>query len=339
MNDKKLILIIPIVIVALGFLLSASGTIYTIDESQQVVITQFGEIIGDPITEPGLRFKMPFIQDANYFDKRLLDWEGEKTVSKTKEQKFISVEVYARWRIVDPKVFLQSVAGREETAQSRLDATIDTVVRDIIARYELSELIRSDIENPIVEKVMKGTQASTDIADQAIENILTSSDSAYEERESRIQHGREKITGEIFATAKERVTRFGIELADVRIKRINYQPETRRQVYNRMIAERRREEALYISEGQQIAAEIAGRKDREIKTIQSEAQEKVLKILGEGEALAIATYAAAYQRDAGFYKFYKSLETLKLTINDDTMLILSTDGDLYRILTSAGSVR
>jgi membrane protease subunit HflC len=354
MTKKQLLIIIPILVIVIVAILILSGTLYTIDESEQVVITQFGKIIGDPITEPGMHVKMPFIHQANYFDKRLLDWEGEKTVSKTLEQKFINVEVYARWRIIDPKLFLQTVSGRIATAQSRLDAVIDPIVRDFIARYMLKELVRSDTEKPIMEKILKGTiaaderieerrsgTASTEpsAAEEVVGEIIGTEEEIYEERESWIEHGRDKITREIFESARIEVTRFGIELADVRIKRINYQPETRRQVYNRMIAERRREEALYISQGEQKAAEITGRKDREIKLIQSTAQEAVLKTLGEGEAEAIEIYAQAYEKDADFYRFYKTLETLRATITDGTWLIISTDSEFYRILKQAGGAR
>lgn len=353
--NAKMIIIVAAVIVALLIIVVVSGAFYIVDESQQAVITQFGRIIGDPITEPGLHIKAPFIQEANRFDKRLLDWEGEKTVSKTKEQKFISVEVYARWRITDPKLFLTTVAGRMETALSRLDAIIDPIVRDVIARYTLNELVRSDTEKPIIEKVLKGSMAapSASLRDQSeresaeppaetgetVEDLLSTEQDIYEERESWISQGRDKITGEIFEIAKEKVTQFGIDLVDVRVKRINYQPETRRQVYNRMIAERKREEALYISQGQQEAAEIQGRKDREIKLIQSKSEEAVLRILGEGEARAIETYAAAYNRDAAFYQFYKTLETLRQTLNKESILILSTDSEFYRILKDLGAIR
>lgn len=336
MKKTHIILIIVAVVIILA-LFTLGGSFYTVDESEQVVITQFGKIIGDPITEPGLHFKMPFIHDANYFDKRLLDWDGEKTVSKTKEQKFISVEVFARWKIVNPKLFLQTVSGRFETALSRLDALVDPVVRDVIARYTLNELVRSDTKNPIIEKVLKGSSSGEGVSVGEGTDILTRTEEIYEEKESYITRGRDQISKEIFDSAKDQVTRFGIELADIRLMRINYQPETRRQVYNRMIAERKREENLYISQGEQEAAEIAGRKDRELKLIQSKADEEVMKIIGEGEAEAIETYAKAYSKDAAFYNFYKTLETLKATISKDTWLILSTDSEFYRIFKSVGN--
>lgn len=375
---NRLMIIVPIVVVLLIVLIVLSGALYIIDESKQVVITQFGKIIGEPITEPGLHIKMPFVQEANYFEKRLLDWEGEKTVIKTVEQKFIYVEVYARWRIADPKLFLQTVAGRFEIASSRLDAIIDPIVRDVIANYELRELVRSDTERVIYERVLKGTteaaeaietggdipltpgalteeqlQAQADEAERvrdeeeqeerAFQDLFESIDEQEKELFEllawRIEKGREFISQEIFRKAKEQVTRFGIDLVDVRILRINYQPETRQQVYNRMIAERQRVTARYISEGEQKSAELLGTKDRLVKEIQSKAREQELKILGEGEAQAINIYAEAYSRDSAFYGFYKTLETLRNTVDEGTWLILSTDSELYRILKSVGALR
>jgi membrane protease subunit HflC len=303
MKNTQILLVIVIVVILFA-LFTLGGSFYIVDESEQVVITQFGKIIGDPIDDPGLHFKMPFIHDANYFDKRLLDWEGEKTVSKTKEQKFISVEVYARWRITNPKLFLQTVSGRIETAMSRLDALIDPVVRDVIARYTLNELVRSDTEKAIIERTLKdATKAINQEAIIAGETSQTSGDQdssgedAYDVREIFITQGRDMITKEIFDTAKAQVTRFGIELADVRMIRINYQPETRAQVFKRMIAERNVERDLYISQGEQKAAEIRGKKEFEIKKIQADAAKRVLEIKGEADAEAIMKYANAYSKD------------------------------------------
>lgn len=354
MNTKTIIAIVA-VFVALAIIMVVSGAFYIVDESEQVIITQFGKIIGDPITEAGLHVKMPFVQEVTRFEKRLLDWEGEKTVSKTKEQKFIRVEVYARWRISDPKLFFTTVAGNVDTAISRLDLIIDPIVRDVIARYTLNELVRSDTNKPIIEKVLKGSVAAPSTSTQANpneesskpspsvgsseEDLLNTEQDIYEKHESWITQGRENITREIFQTAKDKVIQFGIELVDVRIKRINYQEQTQKQVFDRMIAERRREEALYISQGEQQAAEIHGRKDREVKMIQSKASEAVFRILGEGEAKAIETYAAAYNRDVNFYQFYKTLETLKQTFNKESLLILSTDSEFYRVIKDLGAIK
>jgi membrane protease subunit HflC len=358
--NKQTITIIIIAVLAVVALAVLSEAIYIVDETEQVVITQFGKIIGDPITNPGLHVKIPFVHQVNTFDKRLLDWNGEKTVSKTLEQKFISVEVYARWRIIEPRTFLQTVSGRIQTALSRLDAVIDPVVRDVIARYELKDLVRSDTDKPMIVKVLSGISSDGVILEegQEVENgagtgesdprnsadMLSQSfkdleEEIYDKIPDTIEFGRKRIVDEITKAAQSRVGRYGIELVDVRIKRINYQPQTRRQVYNRMIAERRSIEALYISQGEQQAAEIQGRKDREIKLIQSRADQIVLKTLGEGEAQAINIYAEAYERDTEFYKFYKSLETLRNTVSSQTMLILSTNSEFYRIFRQIGGGR
>ncbi|HUX05982.1 MAG TPA: protease modulator HflC [Acidobacteriota bacterium] len=372
--NTKLIIIIGALVVALLVIIVLSGSLYIVDESQQAVITQFGKIIGEPVTEPGLHFKAPFVQEARMFEKRVLDWEGEKTVIKTVEQKFIYVEVYARWRITDPKLYLQTVAGSFEVASSRLDAIIDPIVRDFIAKYELSELVRSDTERVIYERVIRGTSEAGEAVDvdvipitattlteseleaqrqQALDEEAQARDETgdifgdidkqesqlFELRARRIERGRFHITQEIFRKAKEQITRFGIDLIDVRILRINYQPETRNQVYNRMISERKRVTARYISQGQQKAAELLGTKDRMLREIESKAEEQELRILGEGEATAIATYAAAYNRDPDFYKFWKSLETLKATVDKDTWIILSTDSEFYQILKSLSAMR
>lgn len=358
--NRALLIIIPVVVVVVLALVVLAGAVYIIDESQQVVITQFGKVIGDPISEPGLHFKAPFIQDANYFDKRLLDWEGEKTVIKTVEQKFIYVEVYARWRISDPRRFLETVSGRFEIASSQLDAIIDPIVRDIIAKYELRELVRSDTGKEIsegglgmeeddflkdlsAEDILEagGTKAGepvTEAEPSAVEQ-LTVGEEAARQQKLKIEFGRNFIVNEIFERAKEKVQRFGIVLADVRVPRINYQPATRQQVYNRMIAERQRITARYISEGEQKSAELIGQKDRILKEIQSRAQKRELEILGEGEAQSIKTYADAYSKDVNFYSFLKTLETLRSTVDSGTWLILSTDSDLYRILKDLESLR
>lgn len=338
---NKLVIIVAVVIIALVVIVIASGAFYTIDESQQVLITQFGEIIGDPIVEPGLHYKTPFIQDANYYDKRLLEWEGEKTVSKTKEQKFINVAVYARWKIVNAKLYRETVSGLFEIASGRLDAIIDPIVRDVIAEYTLTELVRSDTEKVLIERVLKENVQDSEVAIEEAEvtdtrekSILERLDELFEKRESRIQKGRSFIAGEILRKAKGQIAGFGIELVDVRMLSINYQPQTRQQVYRRMIAERNTITALYLSDGESLAAEWQGRKARRVLQIQSAAEKRVQELIGQGEAQAIETYANAYNRDAEFYKFYQTLETLKQTVDNQTWLILSTDSDFYKLLKS-----
>lgn len=346
--------------VALIFLVVIWNTFYIIDESHQVVITQFRKVIGDPITEPGLHMKIPFVHEANYFDKRLLDWEGDKTEVKDSERQFILVEVYARWRIADPTQYLIRVQGKFEIASSRLDAVIDPIVRNVIAENPLREVVRSDTEKTIKEGGTKTVVAKIP------EETETSDESAYEvevepsadrdnpdadqegdgisreEQGVSITVGREKIASIILERAKEVVIEYGIELVDVRFKRINYVPETRAEVFNRMVSERKKQSAKYLALGRGEAARIIGRKDGEVREIRSEAEEQVLDIIGEGEAKAIEIYKAAYDQDntsRDFYKFYKTLETLKKTVGSDTWLILSTDSDLFGIIKSLEALR
>jgi membrane protease subunit HflC len=358
---NRTVIIVLAAAVAVVLLLVILNAVYIVDESRQVVITQFGKVIGDPITEPGLHMKVPFVQEANYFDKRLLDWEGEKkTAIKTKEQKFIFVEVYARWRITNPTQFLQTLAGSLEVAAGRLDPIIDGIVRDVIAKYDLQELVRSDIERIIYEEFLKtavqatsgreSAEAAAALELEAEAGQEVSEETVVEEKKAeiierralRITKGRGEITDEVFRLAKGELERFGfgIELVDVRIKRINYQPNTQQQVYKRMIAERERIQAQYISEGRRKSTELIGQRDRLAKEIQSEGKQRELEILGEGESEAMSIYKAAYDRDPTsreFYMFYKTLETLKRTMDKETWLILSTDSDFYRYMKSIES--
>jgi len=292
-------------------LIILGGTLYTIDQTEQVVITQFGEPIGEPITEPGLHFKTPFIQKINSFEKRFLSWDGLPTQVPTKDKRYIWVDTTARWRIVDPLKFLQTV-GNERTALGRLDDIIDSATRNQITSNLLYELVR-DSEREFAE---------TELSIQ-VEEIM-----------SEVQYGREKISRAILEEASQGVPRFGIELIDVRIKRLNYVEQVRQGVYARMIAERKRVAEQYRSEGQGGKAEIEGRKEKELQRITSEAYKKAQEIKGEADAQATGIYAGAYNKDPEFYSFLKTLETYKETLDEDTWLILTSDSDFYKYLKS-----
>lgn len=303
--------LIPIIVVIIVGLIILGGTLYTVDQTEQVVITQFGEPIGDPITEPGLHFKTPFIQKINSFEKRFLSWDGLPTQVPTKDKRYIWVDTTARWRIVDPLKFLQTV-GNERTALGRLDDIIDSATRNQITNNLLYELVR-DSEREFVE---------TELSIQ-VEEIM-----------SEVQYGREKISRAILEEASQGVPRFGIELIDVRIKRLNYVEQVRQGVYARMIAERKRVAEQYRSEGQGGKAEIEGRKEKELQRITSEAYKKAQEIKGEADAEATTIYAGAYNKDPEFYSFLKTLETYKETLDEDTWLILTSDSDFYKYLKS-----
>jgi len=296
--------------------LIASGAVYTIDESQQVVVTQFGKLVGVPKTKAGMYFKLPFIQTANYFDKRILPWDGDANQIPTLEKRFIRVDTMARWRISDVLKFMQSVKT-EESAQTRLDDIIDASTRDVISRHKLVEAIRNSNRLLESENMKEQSQGDEDFGKTALETI---------------QSGREELSRKIFDRAAEVVPAYGIELIDVRIKRINYIEEVRQKVYERMISERKRAAEKFRSEGQGKKAEIEGLIQKELKDIQSEAYKTAQQVKGNADAKAIKIYADAYNNDPEFYSFMKTLETYKETINTGTTLILSTENEFFEYL-------
>jgi membrane protease subunit HflC len=295
--------------------LSLSGTLYIVNEIQQVVITQFGRPVGDPIVNPGIHFKVPFIQKANYFDKRFLEWDGDANQIPTKDKKFIWVDTYARWRIVDPLLFFQRLRD-ERRAQSRLDDILDGETRNSIAKHDLVEIVRSSNRN---------YRASEDLEETDEAEIFQT-----------IEFGREKITREILASAAPQLTSLGMELVDLRFKRINYVEEVRKKVYERMVSERNRIAAKYRSEGQGESARIRGQKERELKGITSEAYRRSQEIVGKADAKATRIYAEAYNQDPEFYRFIKTLETYAGTLDAESWLILTTEGDFFRYLKGVG---
>lgn len=295
-------------IIFLAVFLVASGALYIIDETQQVVVTQFGRLIGTPKTKAGLNFKFPW-QTANYFEKRILSWDGDANQIPTLEKRFIRVDTTARWQIVDPLKFMQSVRT-EVSAQTRLDDIIDASTRDVISRHSLIEAIRNT--NSIVE-VGNETQAG------GFETAVVES----------ISVGRENLSKMILERSSGPVRDYGIELVDVKIKRINYVEEVRRKVYERMISERKRAAEQFRSEGQGKRAEIEGQMGKELKEIQSGAYKSAQEIKGIADAKAIKIYADAYNNDPEFYSFVKTLDTYKKTINADTTLMFTTDNEFY----------
>lgn len=298
-------------LVVLIFLLAVlNSTFFVVDETQQVILTQFGEPVGEPITSPGLHMKIPFIQRANYFDKRFLEWDGDPNQVPTKDKRFIWVDTYARWRIADPLKFFQRLRD-ERGAQSRLDDILDGETRNSVARQNLVEVVRSTNRDP--------------------ESIPLESD---EERAilEQIETGREAITREILTRSQERAADLGIEIIDVRFKRINYVEEVQKDVFARMIAERKRVAQRYRSEGEGEAARIRGEKERDLAQIRSEAYRRAEEIRGRADAEATAIYAEAYNRDVRFYTFLKSLETYEATADPSSILILTTDSEFLRTL-------
>ena len=310
------VFVVFVILVVAGFL---SGALFVVDETKQVVITQFGKPVGSPITSAGLHFKKPFIQQAHYFEKRLLDWDGDPNQIPTKDKKYIWVDTTARWKITDALKFLQSV-GNEIGAHARLDDIINSATRDAITSHLLVEAVRNT--NRILEPKEEG------------EDVIVT-----EEALERIEVGREQLTREILEKAKKLAPQYGIEIVDVRIKRINYVEDVRRKVYDRMIAERKRAAEKYRSEGKGKSAEIEGQIAKELKKIISEAYRQAEIIKGKADAEAIRIYASAYNQDPDFYSFLKTLETYKNTIDKNSTIILTTESDYYKYLKGLDSMK
>lgn len=292
-----------------------AGSLFVVQETEQVIITQFGKPVGRPVVRPGLHMKVPFVQDVHAFEKRFLEWDGDPNQVPTKDKRFIWVDSYARWRITDPLLFFQRLRD-ENGAQSRLDDILDGETRNAVANHKLIELVRST-NRPF-----------------ALAEELDAAGIEGEEVE-RILFGRDKLRLEVLAAASRRTKDLGIEILDFRFKRINYVEEVRQEVYSRMISERKRIAEQYRSEGAGEAARIAGEKERELRTITSEAYRRAQEIRGRAEAESTNIYAQAYSRDPDFYRFHKSMETFKVTMDENTTLLLSTDGDLLRYLSTA----
>lgn len=304
-------------IVLLLVLTVASGSFYLLEEGMQGVIVQFGKPVGSSVTEAGLHVKLPFIQKILRFEKRLLIWDGDPNQIPTAGREFIWVDATARWRIVDPLKFLENVAS-ENGAQSRLDDIVDSVIRDLVSANSLLELVRSTTWQASESEVPGETP-------QELAEELT----------MEIQLGREQLTRAILAEVQKITPQYGIEVVDVRIKRLNYVQSVREKVYDRMISERNRIASRYRSEGEGRSAEILGNMEKELREIRSTAYRRVQEIQGEADASATRIYGEAYGLDPEFYAFSRTLEEYKEKQNDSIMLVLTTDSDFYRYLKRA----
>ena len=310
------------IVLLLGFLLANS--LYTVGEAQQVILTQFGKPVGQPITEAGLKFKVPFIQAVNRFDKRVLEWDGSPSDMPTKDKLYISVDLFGRWRITDPMQYFLRLRD-ERSAQSRLDDILGSETRNAVAKHELIEIVRTT-KDRVPLKDVSLTQGSQ--ADQTIGTLLP------------ISQGREQIEQQIYKAAAEKVKVFGIELLDIRFKRINYNASVQSKIFERMISERRQIAERFRSEGNGEAARIRGNMLREKDRIESEAYRKVEETRGEGDAKAAEIYANAYNQgtDASqFYEFTRTLDAYKSVITPDSTMVMSTDSDLFKFLKDVDS--
>lgn len=312
---NKIANLLMILIVIIGLLI-AGGVFFVVDETEQVVVTQFGELVGAPITDAGLRVKIPFIQKVTSFDKRLLEWDGDATETPTLDGKFIWVDTTARWKIKDPLEFMKSVRT-ELGAQTRLDDILDGSTREVISKHVLSEIIRSSNRLAEEQKRLEGVGTLEGFSQVSIKPIKA---------------GRDDLSDMILKRASESVSNFGIELVDLKIKRLNYTQSVRDKVFERMISERERAAEKYRSEGQGRKAEIEGQREKELRQIKAEAYKTAQEIKGKADAKAIKIYADAYNKDPEFYSFMKTLETYKSIVSEDSIFILTTDSDIYKYL-------
>jgi len=292
------------------------GAFYTVSEIKQVIITQFGKPVGEPVTTAGLNMKIPFIQEVNVIDKRILEWDGNPSDMPTKDKLYISVDMFARWRITDPLQYFLRLRD-ERSAQSRLDDILGSETRNSVAKHELIEIIRTTKDRvPLQDTTLQN-------ANNVVGVLLP------------IQKGREKVEREIFEAAAPKVAVFGIELLDVRFKRIDYNQSVRPKIYDRMVSERRQIAEQFRSEGNGEAARINGNRERDLQKIQSEAYRKVEEIRGEADAKATEIYSRAYNQSpeaVSFYEFTRTMEAYKSIIATNTTLVLSTGSELFKFL-------
>jgi membrane protease subunit HflC len=308
MKIKSVLIILLVAAVAVVY-----ESAFTVGETEQVVITQFGKIVRDPIQDPGLRFKIPFIEKANFFPKNIQEWDGDPGQIPTLDKTFIWVDAFARWKIVDPVKFFQTLNNRFN-AISRLNDIIDPAVRNFITSHKLIDAVRK-------------SNRELDTAEIGLEDLEKKPQSFYV-----ITIGREKITQGILEQAQPKLAQFGIELVDVKIKSINYVEEVRKSVYDRMIAERKQIAEKFRSEGKGEAQKVLGQKERDLQQITSEAYRAAQEIKGRADAEAAKIYADAYGIDPDFYAFTQTLEIYNESLSKDASLLLSTDSEFLKYL-------
>lgn len=307
-----------VAIVCVLVLIVLSNGLYTVHETKQVLITQFGNVVGEPITEAGLKFKSPFIQKVKVFEKRILEWDGDAKEMPTKGKELITVDTYGRWKIVDLRKFYENLRD-ERTARSRLDQILGSETRNTVARHELIEMIRTTKDRvPTVFDELAEAAATNKVG------VLPP-----------IRRGRTLLEKEILENSQDKLAEFGIQLLDIRFKRINYNQVVQENIYQRMISEREEISELFRSEGAGEAAKILGNMEKELKEIDSSAYKQVEILKGEADGRAIEIYAAAYNQSPEsieFYEFLRSMDLYEQILAEDTTLILSTDSDVFKYL-------
>ncbi|EJO3863151.1 protease modulator HflC [Vibrio parahaemolyticus] len=317
MKPKKIGVITALVLCAS---LGIYNALYTVSEVQQVIITQFGKPIGEPVVDAGLKVKMPFIHEINTIDKRVLEWDGNPSDMPTKDKLYISVDLFARWRIIDPLQYFLRLKN-ERSAQSRLDDILGSETRNAVAKHELIEIIRTTKNRkPLRDALLSDTEGELKIGALV-----------------PIKKGRQLVEQEIFSAASEKIKIFGIELLDIRFKRINYNESVRPKIYERMISERRQIAERFLSEGNGEAARIRGDRIRDLNKIQSEAYREVEEIRGQADAKAAEIYSLAYNKSPqarDLYEFTRTMQSYSTIISENTTLVLSTNSDIFKFLNS-----
>jgi len=315
MNGVRLIAILAVLGIGTFVLMSS---LYTVSEVEQAIITQFGKPVGRPVTTAGLKLKAPFIQEVNRIDKRVLEWDGSPSDMPTKDKLYVSVDLFARWRIADPLQYFLRLRD-ERSAQSRLDDILGSETRNAVAKHELIEIVRTTKDRVPLHDTLLAEAGR----EQHLGSLLP------------IQKGRKLVEQEILSEAAEKVRVFGIELLDIRFKRINYNESVRSKIYDRMISERRQIAERFLSEGNGEAARIRGNRVRDLNKIQSEAYRQVEEIRGVADAKATEIYSKAYNQSpeaVGFYEFTRTMQSYKSIIAENTTLVLSTESDLFKFL-------
>ena len=314
---NRIMRVAVLVVLGIGIIVTVSS-IYTVSEVEQVIVTQFGKPVGAPVTSAGLKVKVPFIQDVNPIDKRILEWDGRPSDMPTKDKLYISVDLFARWRITDPLQYFLRLRD-ERSAQSRLDDILGSETRNAVAKHELIEIIRTTKDRvPLRDALLTDAERELDMGALV-----------------PIHKGRQLVELEIFSAAAEKVRVFGIELLDIRFKRINYNESVRPKIYDRMISERRQIAERFLSEGNGEAARIRGNRVRDLDKIQSEAYKQVEEIRGVADAKATEIYAKAYNQSpeaVAFYEFTRTMQSYKTILAENTTLVLSTGSDLFKFL-------
>ncbi len=310
-------------VVLLVSLVGLNSALYVVQETEQVVVTQFGKPVGEAVVTPGLKLKVPLLQEVNRFDRRFCEWDGERNQLPTRDKRFIFVDTYARWRISDPLLFFQRLRD-ERGAQSRLDDILDGETRNVIARHDLIEVVRTSTRDFAVDDEEQQVRVDVD------------GEEAHAADDFKVANGREELAAEVLLAAQGRTADLGIEILDFKFKRINYVEAVQAEVYTRMISERKRIAEQFRSEGIGEAARINGEKELELARITSEAFRKTEEVRGDADAEAARIYAQAYNADPEFYAFVKSMETYQHAVDGNTTLVLGTRGELLHYLEDAG---